>query len=643
MVDSTAVKADLHFAFRDFTVEGVPASGNYWPLKAAQRAALFQFVDYVQGIGESASAGRRVFATLAERDAWVDRPVGAQSYVEETGLFYRWSDSSWVVFDEPSLDAAARAEDAAIEAEAAAAAFNTLPLTPIITGNVGTGQQVFPNLNGETNRLEIPAGVVLNTRTSQVTVSEAVSIDLSTIASSAKKVYYNTATSGWVVKAYNTALTPGEFPTHNLVAVVRRTEFRSQDSVSMSCPALVNGAPALRDPTIRTYLLAPLFTPLDSVYGTNAVTPFRNLPNFDTASDTFTLFRSTLIGNGPNVAIVLTADKTVVRGSSSAGRIFYDTATDNLVWLNWNIALTPSQAASFILIATLRKANVWQTPPVLSIATPYTIDGVLREDMQVSRRGDSFEGLAHRGWASWAPENTLVAYRRCASLGQMIIEGDIRWTSDDVPVLLHDPTIDRTTGATGGVQISDLTLAAALAYDYANFTQGGILWNTRYPPQALPTFDEVLVLMKKLNLYGYFEIKASFSPTRAKQIVDMIKRRGMYGQVQIHSFWPEHVEALVAEDPRIATGLLTNAMSSANIAQCVAFQTGDNEVSIMPKHDTITEPLVEEAHAAGLRVIAFTVDDPARVVALAAMGVDGVMTDRLNVNQVLRASEAMPA
>ncbi|MEN5229094.1 glycerophosphodiester phosphodiesterase [Brevundimonas naejangsanensis] len=763
MADIASTRASVRAAFRDHPVDGVPASGEYEPDKREIRDALAdKMVDLIADVAASAVAGRRVFATLAERDAWSDRPSGAVAYVEATKLTYRWSGTAWTVFEDPVVQAAERAEaassDAAAaktEAQAAAAAFNTLPLTPLITGTAAA--PYLPDLDGANNRLTIPAGTILNTRTGQITLAAAANVDLSGVTSTAKKVYYNSAASSWVVKAYNTALTPAEFPTHHLVATVRRTDFRSQDSLTISCDATINGSPLVRPRTDRlcpvtpsnttapylpnfdagantltlpsgcvirdgnfsfvlsstavidlsvatstakkvlydtlagvfivrdysvvlssdearncvliaevrrtsatslvannlsmacaytvngnqpgrpdrTYMLAALLTPLDSAVGTNAVSPFSNYPNYNTATDTFTLFQSTLISSGPGTSIALNGDRSVVKGSSSAGRIYYDTASDSLVWLNWNVALTPSQVSTFILIASVRKSNVNQTPVSISISCPYTIDGDLFGALPEVRRGDGFEGLAHRGWMTWAPENTLVAFRRCAQLGQMIVEGDIRWTSDNVPVLLHDPDIDRTTGGTGTGPIAGMTLATAKTFDFGSWKAA------RWAGEKIPTWAEFLRLAKKLNLYGYFEIKEHLTAGQPEILVAAIRRAGMTGRIQLHSMLQTPLNLLKALDPSLPLGLLTNSLTSANIAFCQTLKTAQNEVSVMPNHSTITEALVEEAHAAGVRVIAFTVNDAPRIVELAEMGVDGVMTDRLNVNQVLRASERM--
>jgi|GEM_PF-1489341 hypothetical protein len=120
MADSASIKGELRSVYRDFNIDGVPASGDHHPDKPGIRAVLSGLVDFVEEVGGEASAGRRVFATVAKRDAWTDRAVGAQAYVVATGLYYRW-DGSWIAFDDPTIAAADRASEAALVVEGVAA------------------------------------------------------------------------------------------------------------------------------------------------------------------------------------------------------------------------------------------------------------------------------------------------------------------------------------------------------------------------------------------------------------------------------------------------------------------------------------------------------------------------------------------
>ena len=90
------------------------------------------------------------------------------------------------------------------------------------------------------------------------------------------------------------------------------------------------------------------------------------------------------------------------------------------------------------------------------------------------------KGVAHRGYSSFAPENTLPAYIMAYDMGFSYVECDLMWTSDEEPVLLHDASIDRTSDGTGN--IAELTLAQARNYDYGS-------WKSAvYTGTLIPTF-----------------------------------------------------------------------------------------------------------------------------------------------------------
>lgn len=112
------LKAQNRTVYRDAVAPGTTEAND--PLKSDIRALNDAQIDKMVEIAASASAGRRAFATVAERNAWTERPVGAIASVEETDLTYRWDGTTWVEFVDPLFGVAARAEAAQILAEAAA-------------------------------------------------------------------------------------------------------------------------------------------------------------------------------------------------------------------------------------------------------------------------------------------------------------------------------------------------------------------------------------------------------------------------------------------------------------------------------------------------------------------------------------------
>lgn len=111
------LKAEANDVYRDTVAPGSSLPND--PAKTRIRSLMGAVLDKVEEVGASAVAGRRVFATLAERGAWTDRPTGAVAYVEATDETYRWSGAAWEAFEDPTLAAAEKASEEADRAESA--------------------------------------------------------------------------------------------------------------------------------------------------------------------------------------------------------------------------------------------------------------------------------------------------------------------------------------------------------------------------------------------------------------------------------------------------------------------------------------------------------------------------------------------
>lgn len=498
----------------------------------------------------------------------------------------------------------------------------------------------LPNLDTAANTLTVPGDIVIkagglldNKASSYATVSGA-TIDLSVAPSSAKAVWYSISGANYVVRDHSAVLSAFEVADLLLVAVVRRST-GSGHSLSMNCPCTVNGVSQLAGLDDKQTEWAAIFTPLGG-----APSPTKNLPEYNSTTKVLTFYQDTILRSG-NKQLVLSSDTDVTIGSgSSAHRVFWDTATNTFVVRAWSSNLTRSEAATFVLVAAIRDASAANVPPVLSMMCPYTVNGRLlgyipeyATSGAANRAGASIEGIHHRGFSAIAPENTLAAYKASAAAKNYTVEGDIDWTSDNIAVLLHDSTVDRTSDGTG--VISGMTLETAKKYDFGSWK------GSKFTGERIPTWDEYLILAKKLDLYGYFEIKTDITSVQAKSLLSSVAKAGMKKRVQFDSFYFAALQKIVAEDPTQDVGYLVGALSDANWTAAIAtavtnFQTASNHVAIEPPITNLTKARVEEAHQAGLRVVVYTINSTSDVLALANMGVDGIMTDALNIAQVIR-------
>lgn len=196
---------------------------------------------------------------------------------------------------------------------------------------------------------------------------------------------------------------------------------------------------------------------------------------------------------------------------------------------------------------------------------------------------------AHRGASAVAPENTVAAFRAAVALGADGVELDVRRTADGHPAVHHDAALP------------DGRLLAELA------------------AADLPV--EVPLLGAALDACGdlVVNIEIKEPPELAEVVVAEVRNRGLAGRVVVSCFELATVDRVRHLDDGIPTALLST--DAADLARC------DGHAAFHPWDGIVEGALVEAAHALGLAVNVWTVDDPGRVAALAAMGVDAVVTN----------------
>jgi glycerophosphoryl diester phosphodiesterase len=215
--------------------------------------------------------------------------------------------------------------------------------------------------------------------------------------------------------------------------------------------------------------------------------------------------------------------------------------------------------------------------------------------------------VAHRGWSGRAPENTLAAFRLAMSEPVVQwIELDVHLSQDQVPVVIHDPTLKRTTGRQG--RVSQFTAEQLRAMD------AGSWFSSDFAGEGIPTLDEVLAISAGRCLVNV-EIKGEDSSPEliAARTLDVIRSRSMKHDVVITSFYPEVLKAVKVLDPQIQTGLIIDDNPPALIA--TLSNLGAGFLSIGFRH--LTGDLLRQAGEAGIAVMAWTVNHPADLKRLA--------------------------
>lgn len=219
------------------------------------------------------------------------------------------------------------------------------------------------------------------------------------------------------------------------------------------------------------------------------------------------------------------------------------------------------------------------------VGSEYNVKGICHRGLNYST---SASGTFVINNEDGAPENTIPAYKLAAQRGFKYVETDVAFTSDGVPVLLHDDTIDRTSNGTGS--ISSLTLAQAQSYVFNKIKYSGVDQTVPgYPDVTIPTFADFIKLCKDLSLHPYIELKVSGGYTEAQiqGVVDMVEANGMKGKVTYISFDATYLGYVKNHDANARLGYLrfdedsTNyKLNAAAITAAQNLRTGSNEVFI---------------------------------------------------------------
>ena len=224
--------------------------------------------------------------------------------------------------------------------------------------------------------------------------------------------------------------------------------------------------------------------------------------------------------------------------------------------------------------------------------------------------------ISHAACAGHAPENTLAGIRAALRLGADAIEIDVQASADSIPVLMHDLTVDRTTGGRGPV--SQLTLDQLRGLDAGGGAQTG-----GRSPEPVPTLAEVLALTKGSALL-VVEIK---QPGIEEQVAAVVREAGALSDVMVWSFFAQALAAMRQAEPLLPTGLLIapQALPSWPQMREAALRMGLQAVSVF--HAGITEEIAGQARRSALTLYAWTADAEADIQRLIDLGVDGIVTN----------------
>ena len=216
--------------------------------------------------------------------------------------------------------------------------------------------------------------------------------------------------------------------------------------------------------------------------------------------------------------------------------------------------------------------------------------------------------IAHRGASGTYPENTMLAFRQALELGANALELDVFMCQSGEPVVIHDPTLERTTSGKGRVNAHTLE---ALKSFYAG--RG----------EKIPSLYEALDAFAQ-NTIIFIEIKElAASQSVAKLISNFVKKGVPYSHMPVIGFDKSWLLAARAVDPNILIGYTTE---KATLDDC-DYAKSLGAWSINPCIDHLNETFVKHAHALGLTVITWTANTPEQINKAKMHKVDGIISD----------------
>ncbi|GAU67287.1 putative glycerophosphoryl diester phosphodiesterase [Streptomyces sp. NBRC 110611] len=222
-----------------------------------------------------------------------------------------------------------------------------------------------------------------------------------------------------------------------------------------------------------------------------------------------------------------------------------------------------------------------------------------------------FLTIGHRGIMGVEPENTLRSFVRAEREGLDVIELDLHLSKDGTLVVMHDAEVDRTTDGTGPV--AERTLAELRELDAG---QG----------ERIPVFEEVLTAVRAPLQAEIKDVAA------ARTLAEVLRDRDLADRVEVISFHDEALATVRTLLPGVRTALVGEWYGADVVdrAQAVGATTLSLEIR------RLTLELVEQAHAAQLKVLGWTVNTHDQLRLARGLGLDGVVTDRPEIRRAVR-------
>lgn len=217
--------------------------------------------------------------------------------------------------------------------------------------------------------------------------------------------------------------------------------------------------------------------------------------------------------------------------------------------------------------------------------------------------------IGHRGAMGYEPENTLRSFRKALELGCDMVELDTHVCKTGELVVIHDPTLERTTNGRGPVR--ERTLDELRSLDAGK-------------GEKIPLLEEVLDLVQGKAAVN-IELKGSATARPLARLIDRLWQEGNWSweAFLVSSFDYEELSAFRKLDPETPVGILFDKKPP----RLFEFAGSIQARSLHPRYRIVTSELVSAAHGQGIRVYVWTVDEPEDIEKMKRLNVDGIFSN----------------
>lgn len=331
---------------------------------------------------------------------------------------------------------------------------------------------------------------------------------------------------------------------------------------------------------------------------------------------------------------------TLTEVASGAIMLLFNTKTSEFKWIPYNQMIL-YYAETWAIVLTLRRTfNADGSINACEPSCPFiwSVDGKLFG--QIAQSSSNVQNpvsapilaVAHRGYntPNFTPENVKYSFKQAKLKGFNAIECDIRFTSDGIPVILHDETINRTARNSDGSEISetiaiaDITLEQARQYDF------GLAWGSAYIGEYIPTFEELVKWLKSWNMIGMCEIEfENISEDKARVLQSIVDKHNMRNRIKWIGSGYQTLTTMKTLAPDMDYVLIKD-INESNVNEALSLRSDNNKVYIAPNITVLTEEKAKMAKDSGLGINCYTIYTDVELDKCLDLGVDVITTDNRN-------------